>query len=104
MAQLYTKIKLYTNQEVDFLKDVILQDDGNGAYIKEWNLAIAEPTDAQLDNYESAGNAEEANNIIIATRKTAYGSWDKQLEEIYDNGIDSWKTRIAKVKTDNPKE
>jgi len=104
MAQLSTKIKLYTNQEVDFLKDVILQDDGNGAYIKEWNLAIAEPTDAQLTNYETAGNTEEANNTIIATRKTAYGSWDKQLEEIYDNGIDSWKARIAKVKTDNPKE
>ena len=103
MAQLSTKIKLYTNQEVDFLKDVILQDDGNGAYIKEWNLAIAEPTDAQLTNYETAGNTEEANNTIIATRKTAYGSWNKQLEEIYDDGIDSWKTRIAQIKTDNPK-
>jgi len=104
MAQLSTKIKLYTNQEVDFLKDVILQDDGNGAYIKEWNLDIAEPTDTQLASYETAGNTAEANNTIIATRKTAYGSWDKQLEEIFDNGIDSWKARIAKVKTDNPKE
>jgi hypothetical protein len=27
-----------------------------------------------------------------------------QLEEIYDNGIDSWKARIAQIKTDNPKE
>ena len=104
MAQLSTKIKLYVNQEVDFQKDVILQDDGDGAYIKEWNLAIAEPTDVQLASYETAGNTAEANNSIIATRKTAYGSWNKQLEEIYDDGIDSWKTRIAKVKTDNPKE
>ena len=96
MANLNTKIKLYANQEVDFQKDVILQDDsdGNGAYIKEWNLSIAEPTDAQLANYESAGNIVEANNTVISTRKTAYGPWDKQLEEIYDNGIDSWKTRI----------
>jgi hypothetical protein len=33
MANLSTKIKLYANQEIDFLKDVILQDnsDGNGA-------------------------------------------------------------------------
>ena len=104
MAQLSTKIKLYANQEVDFLKDVILQDDGDGAYIKEWNLAIAEPTAEQLASYETAANTAEANNTVISTRKTAYGSWDKQLEEIYDNGIDSWKTRIAKVKTDNPKE
>ena len=110
MANLSTKIKMYCDangvSEVDFTKDVMLQDDSNGegAYIKEWNLSIAEPTDTQLASYESAGNTAEANNTIIATRKTAYGSWDKQLEEIYDNGIDSWKTRIAKVKSDNPKE
>jgi hypothetical protein len=41
MAQLSTKIKQYVNAEVDFLKDVLLQDDGQGAYIKEWNLDIA---------------------------------------------------------------
>jgi hypothetical protein len=45
----------------------------------------------------------EANNVVISTRKAAYGSWESQLEEIYDDGIDSWKTRIAQVKTDNPK-
>ena len=106
MANLNTKIKLYANQEVDFQKDVILQDDsdGNGAYIKEWNIdGLAKPTAEQLASYETAGNTAETNNTIIATRKTAYGSWDKQLEEIYDDGIDSWKTRIAQVKSDNPK-
>ena len=25
-------------------------------------------------------------------------------KEIYDNGIDSWKNRIAQIKIDNPKE
>jgi hypothetical protein len=40
---------------------------------------------------------------IIATRKSLYGSWESQLEEIYDNGIDSWKNRIAQIKIDNPK-
>jgi hypothetical protein len=41
---------------------------------------------------------------INATRKALYGPWESQLEEIYDNGIDSWKARIAQIKTDNPKE
>lgn len=106
MANLSTKIKLYANQEVDFTKDVILQDnsDGNGVFIAEWNLDIAKPTDAQLDAFETAGNTEEANDVVKATRKSLYGSWDKQLEEIYDNGIDSWKARIAQIKADNPKE
>ena len=104
MANLSTKIKLYANQEVDFINDVKLQDDGQGAYIKEWNLDIAKPTDAQLDAFETAGNTEEANDVVKATRKSLYGALDKQLEEIYDNGIDSWKARIAQIKSDNPKE
>ena len=108
MAQLNTKIKLYAEANdvanIDFSSDVMLQDDGDGVvYIKEWNLDIAEPTDTQIASYETAGNTVETNNTVIATRKAAYGSWETQLEEIYDDGIDSWKTRIAQVKTDNPK-
>ena len=106
MKNLNIKIKLYANQEIDFSKDVLLQDDsdGKGAYIKEWNLDIAKPTMAQLDAFEAEATTYENNQKIIATRKSLYGAWEKQLEEIYDNGMDSWKTRIAQIKTDNPKE
>ena len=108
MAQLDTKIKLYCEangvSNVDFIKDVMLQDDsdGNGAYIKEWNLDIAQPTDAQLSAQESAANTEEANNQVRSTRRTAYGDIGDQLDEIYKD-IDAWKARIQKIKTDNPK-
>ena len=106
MSNLSTKIKLYANKEIDFLKDVILQDDSNGlgAYIKEWNLDISKPTNAQLNALEAQATTYENNQKIIATRKSLYGAWDKQLEEIYDNGIDSWKARIANIKLNNPKE
>ena len=104
MTNLSTKIKLYANKEVDFLNEVKLQDDGNGAYIKEWNLDIPKPTMAQLDAFEAQATTYENNQKIIATRKSLYGSWESQLEEIYDNGIDSWKNRIAQIKIDNPKE
>ena len=105
MANLSTKIKLYltANSKTWDETKVELQDDGDGAFIASWDYDIAEPTVEQITSYETAGNTAEANNTVIATRKTAYGSWDKQLEEIYDDGIDSWKKRIAKVKTDNPK-
>jgi hypothetical protein len=56
MANLSTKIKLYANQEIDFLKDVLLQDDGQGAYIKEWNLDTPKPTMAQLRCLGSTSN------------------------------------------------
>ena len=109
MASLSTKIKEYCKangvSDVDFIKDVMLQDDsdGNGAYIKEWNLDIAQPTSAQLDSYETAGNTAESNANVDATRRQAYGSWNDQLDEIYHD-IEAWKTRIAGVKSDNPKE
>ena len=108
MANLSTKISLYANSlgvsEVDFLKDVMLQDDsdGNGAYIKEWNLDIAQPTDAQLSAQESAANKEEANAQVRNTRRIAYGDIGEQLDEIYKN-IDSWRLRIKSIKDANPK-
>jgi len=108
MANLSTKIKMYAAAngvaEVDFLKDVMLQDDsdGNGAYIKEWNLDIAQPTDAQLSAQESAANKEEANAQVRSTRKAAYGDIGEQLDEIYKD-IDAWKARIKSIKDANPK-
>jgi hypothetical protein len=106
MANLSTKIELYANREIDFLKDVRLQDnsDGKGVFIAEWNLDIPKPTMAQLDAFEAQATTVENNQRIIATRKSLYGAWEKQLEEIYDNGIDIWKARITQIKIDNPKE
>ena len=108
MAQLSNKIKEYCKENnvlnVDFLNDVKLQDDSNGqgAYIKEWNLDIAQPTDAQLASYETAANTAESNAQVDATRKSQYGSWNEQLDEIYHD-IEAWKTRIQTIKTNNPK-
>ena len=108
MAQLSTKIKEYCKangvSNVDFLNDVMLQDDSNGqgAYIAEWNLDIAQPTDAQLASYETVANTAEANATVDATRKSQYGSWNEQLDEIYHD-IEAWKTRIQGIKNNNPK-
>ena len=108
MAQLSNKIKEYCKENnvlnVDFLNDVKLQDDSNGqgAYIKEWNLNIAQPTDAQLASYETAANTAEANAQVDATRGSQYGSWGDQLDEIYHD-IEAWKTRIQSIKDNNPK-
>jgi exosome complex RNA-binding protein Rrp4 len=68
MASLSNKIRQYVNAEIDFLKDVILQDDSNGqgAYIKEWNLDIDKPTQAQLD----ALDAQADFNVAITNLRT----------------------------------
>jgi len=109
MAQLSTKIKEYCKANgvanVEFFKDVKLQNDNNGLgdYIKEWNLSgLAQPTDEQLASYETAANSAESNAQVDATRRQAYGSWNDQLDEIFHD-IDAWKARIQGIKTNNPK-
>ena len=108
MANLATKIKLYAKSQgisnIDFTQDVKLQNnnDGKGSYIKEWNLSISQPTAEQLATYESSATTEENNNIIIETRRNAYGNIGDQLDEIYKD-IDAWKARIKSIKDANPK-
>ena len=104
MASLASKIIKYVNAEVDFNSDVILQDDGNGAYIKEWNLDIKKPTKKQLLAVESDADKMERNNEVIATRKNLYGSLEQQIENIIENGLQAEIDRINQIKAKNPKE
>ena len=76
MASLSNKIRQYVNSEVDFLNDVKLQDDGNGAYIKEWNLDIAQPTEAQLDALDAQADFNVAINNLRLTRNKLLSDTD----------------------------
>ena len=105
MASLSTKVKLYceANSKVANFGDggnVTLQNDsdGKGDYIANWSVdGLTKPTDSQLASYETAGNTEETNNTVRATRKAAYGDIGDQLDEIFKD-IDAWKTRIQRSK------
>ena len=112
MASLSSKVKQYCANngvaEVDFTKDVLLQDDSNGQgpYIKEWNVSgVAQPTDEKLNAVDSAADLEERQNAARAARRTAYGDLGDQLDMQYHDSVDgtsTWKDHVAKVKTDNP--
>ena len=106
MAQLSTKIKEYCKangvNQVDFSEDIELVDVGEGAYINIWNLDIPKPTNEQLASYETVANTAESNAQVDATRRSQYGSWGDQLDEIYHD-IEAWKTRIQGIKNNNPK-
>ena len=112
MASLSSKVKQYCADngvaEVDFMTDVLLQDDSNGQgpYIKEWNISsVAKPTDEQLNAVDSAADLSERQNAARAARRMAYGDLGDQLDMQYHDSVDgtsTWKDHVAKVKTDNP--
>ena len=107
MANLSNKIKLYANKEVDFLNEVKLQDDGNGAYIKEWNLDIPKPTLAQLDAFEAQANEVEKLNQVKANRSKEYPDFREYLDGIVkgDNvQVQKYINDCLAVKAKYPKE
>ena len=99
---LYTDIDL--NIEIDKGNVVIQNDmDGNGEYIKTWNVSgKSKPTTSQLNGVASDAETLITNIKVKKTRKRSYGALSDQLDEIYHD-IDAWKTRIKKIKDDNPK-
>ena len=116
MASLITKVKLYleanskTEEEL-FNVNIELQNDGSGDYIKVWNVSgVAKPTDSQIASYETAGNTDQTNQGIRATRKNAYGLIGDQLDLLYKDLVagkldatGEWAKAVKKVKDDNPK-
>ena len=112
MASLSSKVKQYCANngvaEVDFTKDVLLQDDSNGQgpYIKEWNISsVAQPTEEQLNAVDSAADLSERQAAARSARRSAYGDWNSQLDMQYwdnVNGTTTWKDHVAAVKTANP--
>jgi len=109
MASLYTKVKLYLEANgktyASERRNLIIQNnsDGAGDFIASWNVSgLAQPTAEQLASYDSSGDTAEANQTVDSTRKTAYGKWQDQLDEIYHD-IDAWKARLLSIKNSNPK-
>ena len=105
MASLDKKIEAYMGRTVDFLTEVTLQDDGEGAYIAEWNIKDkAKPTDDQLKAKESDADKLEKNAIVIDNRKAEYGTVEQQLEYITENGLTKWQENVTAIKKKYPKE
>ena len=98
MASLKSKIKIYVNDEIDFLNDVILINEGQGDYIAEWNLDTPQPTQEQLDALETQADDYEFNLGQIAKRKAEYGTLEQQMENIMENGVTAEKNRVQSIK------
>jgi len=105
MSRYTNKIQAYLDRKPDFNTEVVLQDDGQGVYIKEWNATDKpKPTDAQLDALSSQATTLENNAIAVANRQKEYGSLAEQLEYIVEHGVSAFIEKQNLIKTKYPKE
>ena len=83
----------------------VLQNDsdGSGDYIAEWNLDDPQPTEEQLEAADADGDALEVLHTVRKQRLRAYPEIRDQLDQIYHDGIDTWKETIKAVKDAHPK-
>ena len=115
MAILSVKVRTYLEANSKTWNDerdnILIQNDGDGAYIKTWNVSgLAEPTESQLNALDSDGDASVVLRTLQTKRKHEYGDIGDQLDLLYkdmlaDKGdkTGEWFKAIKKVKDDNPK-
>ena len=80
MANLRNKIVVHLGNEIDFTKDVLLEDNGSGVYIKEWNLDTPQPTQEQLDALETQADEYETN--MITSKQNNKASAKQKLQDL----------------------
>ena len=72
--------------------------------IREWRGSDPEPTEDELTQAWADWQAAAAAVKYKSDRKAEYPEWGTQLDYIYHNGIDKWKTDIVDpVKAKYPK-
>jgi|TARA_B100001093_G_scaffold177996_1_gene170643 hypothetical protein len=117
MASLRAKIIEYCKDnsvtDVDFTKDVLMQNnsDGNGDFIAQWNIdGLAQPNDSTLNSFDTKGNTLESLETVQSNRGMSYPAIKEQLDLLYkdmlaDKGdkTGDWFAAVKKVKDDNPK-
>jgi hypothetical protein len=95
-------IKLGFEPEIDFM----VQDDGDGAYIKEWLSATAQPSDADITTADTQAQAEYDSKQYARDRAEAYPSLTEQADMAYwdrQNGTTTLDDAISAVKAEFPK-
>ena len=98
--------KLGFKSDIDF----VLQDDGHGAYIGEWNSSSPKPSVTAIEAAHVEWQAEHDAQAYARTRADAYPSIQDFMEAYTEKEIgsvstkwDAYVTAYNKVRTDNPK-
>ena len=82
--------------------DAIMIDDSTGAFKADGSqISLVQ---SEIDAARITLNSEAAAVLYKSQRKAEYPDWGVQLDYIYHNGIDKWKTDIVNpVKSKYPK-
>jgi len=82
-------------------KDAQVSVSGNDINTLEWH----DNNPTKITNQQILDKQKELQALedVYENRRKDYGTVVSQLDEIYHNGLDSWKARLTNIKTKYPK-
>ena len=90
--------------------DFVLQDDGAGAYIKEWNSASPQPTEAEIETAHAEWQAEHDSQEYARNRQAEYPSINELVVALWENVVEERAASVIEleglrqaIKTKHPK-
>ena len=84
--------------------DFVIQDDGDGVFIKEWNSASPQPSESEIETAHAEWQAEYDSQAYARARN--YPSWQEQMDMMFHDqteGSRTWLDAIEAVKEAHPK-
>jgi len=103
------ELKALTEAAIELVKDQQYAiktgiNDLGECVVEEWGEGVTPPSDSVLAAKKAEMLKEITDNQYQDSRKEEYPDWGTQLDYIYHNGIEKWKTDIVDpVKNKYPK-
>jgi len=68
--------------------DFVIQDDGDGAYIKEWNSASSQPTEAEIESAHNEWQAEYDAQEYARNRQAEYPPLNDLIVALWEGVVE----------------
>ena len=79
------------------LSDYVLQDDGAGVFIAEWNSASPQPTEAEIESAHAEWQAERDSQEYARNRQAEYPSIDELVVALWEGVVEERMASVTRL-------
>ena len=81
----------------DPINDFVLQDDGSGTYIRDWNSASPQPSEAEIEAAHNEWHAEYDAQEYARNRQAEYPSTDELIVALWENVVEERASAVVSL-------
>ena len=81
----------------DPINDFVLLDDGSGTYIRDWNSASPQPSEAEIEAAHNEWQAEYDAQEYARNRQAEYPSTDELIVALWENVVEERASAVVSL-------